>query len=76
VFYGTGGWDLEVFVTRSRGRTARVFSGRARDYDLSAGPGSRLMTFHLHGTFCGLSGPEDCVERRRIGPRPFAFSNR
>jgi hypothetical protein len=76
LFNGTGGWDLDLFVARPRGGLTHVFSARVRDYDISPGPGPRTMTFSLHGGYCGLAGVEQCVKRRRIRERAFAFRDR
>jgi hypothetical protein len=74
-FSGTGGWDLEIYAGRPRGEAVPVFAGRVRNYDL-AGTKARRMTFHLHGSYCGRAGIDDCVKARRIGQRPFAFRDR
>jgi hypothetical protein len=76
MFNGTGGWDFEVLVAQGGGRLVSVFSGRIRDYDISQGPGARTMTFSLHGSYCGLGGADDCVKKRRIDGRRFAFRDR
>jgi hypothetical protein len=76
MFNGTGGWDFEVLVSQRSGRLISVFSGRIRDYDISEGSGARTMTFSLHGSYCGLGGADDCVKRRRIDERRFAFRDR
>jgi hypothetical protein len=76
MFNGTGGWDLEILVTGSKGRVVPVFSGRVRDYDLSDGPGPRTMTFDLHGAYCGLGGTDRCVKRRRMDARRFEYRDR
>jgi hypothetical protein len=76
MFNGTGGWDLDIFVARPRGGLTHVFSGRVRDYDISPGPGPRTMTFQLHGGYCGLGGAEQCVKRRKMSERAFAFRDR
>jgi hypothetical protein len=76
MFNGTGGWDFEVLVATGSGRLASVFSGRIRDYDISQGPGTRTMTFSLHGGYCGLGGAEECIRKRRIDGRRFAFRDR
>lgn len=74
-FNGTGGWDLEIYAGRPRGEAVLVFAGRVRNYDL-AGAKARRMVFHLHGSYCGRAGSDDCVKVRRIGQRPFAFRDR
>ena len=76
MFNGTGGWDFEVLVATGRGRLVSVFSGRIRDYDISEGPGVRTMTFSLHGGYCGLGGAEECIKKRRMNGRRFAFRDR
>lgn len=76
MFNGTGGWDLEIFVSQGRTRLVRVFTGRVRGYDLSETPGSRTMTFDLHGGFCGKAGVEECLKSRRITGRKFEFRDR
>lgn len=76
MFNGTGGWDFEVLVAQGSGRLVSVFSGRIRDYDISEGPGARTMTFSLHGSYCGLGGAEECIKKRRIDGRRFAFRDR
>lgn len=76
MFNGTGGWDLDIFVARPRGGLTHVFSGRVRDYDISPGPGPRTMMFRLHGGYCGLAGAEQCVKRRKMSERAFAFRDR
>jgi hypothetical protein len=76
MFNGTGGWDFEVLVAQGGGRLVSVFSGRVRDYDISEGPGARTLTFSLHGGYCGLGGAEECIKKRRIDGRRFAFRDR
>jgi hypothetical protein len=76
MFNGTGGWDFEVLVAQGGGRLVPVFSGRIRDYDISQGPGARTMTFSLHGSYCGLGGAEECIKKRRMDGRRFAFRDR
>lgn len=76
MFNGTGGWDLEILVATPRGGLTSVFAGRVRDYDISAGPRARTVTFQLHGSFCGGFGTDPCAKRRRISARPFAFRDR
>lgn len=75
MFNGTGGWDLEIFVSRG-GQLPLAFSGRVRGYDLSDGPGARIMTFDLHGGFCGKAGADECLKEKRIDGRKFAFRDR
>ena len=76
MFNGTGGWDLEIFVSQGPTRLVPVFAGRVRGYDLSKGPGPRTMTFDLHGGFCGKAGVEECLKTRKITGRRFEFRDR
>jgi hypothetical protein len=75
VFSGTGGWDLAIFVARQSGEPVRVFQGRVLDYDLDNKSGRPRMTFTLHGSYCGRVGSDQCIKRRRVNQRPFAFQN-
>ena len=76
MFNGTGGSDFAILVARPEGGFVRVFDGRIHGYELSGGPGRRTMTFSLHGAYCGQVGSSECIKRRRIGSRPFAFRDR
>jgi hypothetical protein len=76
MFNGTGGWDLEIFVSQGRTRLVPVFAGRVRGYDLSNGPGPHTMAFELHGGFCGKAGVEECLKTRKITGRRFEFRDR
>jgi hypothetical protein len=72
----TVGWNLDIFIARPKSSLTRAFSGRVRDYDISAGPGPRTMTFQLHGGQCGLATAEECLRRRKMSARAFAFRGR
>ena len=72
----TVGWKLDIFITRPKGSLTRAFSGRVRDYDISAGPGPRTITFQLHGGQCGFAATEECLKRRKMSARAFAFRGR
>ena len=72
----TIGWNLVIFIARPNGSLTRVFSDRVRDYEISAGPGPRTITFQLHGGQCGFATAEECVKRRRMNVRAFAFRGR
>lgn len=65
-----------IYVTTKRGDLRRVFSGNVRLYQVSKAPGTKTITFHLHGGFCGKAGAEDCVQKNPITEKPFEFKDR
>ncbi len=75
LFEGTGGHLLAILLQRDAGHVP-IFSGVVRDYSLSPGPDPRLITLHLHGSFCGRAGVEGCTRTRRITGEPLAFQAR
>jgi hypothetical protein len=50
-----------------------VFRQQVIRYTIEPGRGARTIRFHLHGTFCGKTGPEPCFRRQRISTKPFRF---
>jgi hypothetical protein len=40
-------------------------------YEIEPGAGAHAIRFHLHGTYCGKTGPEPCSKRHTIGTRRF-----
>ena len=74
IYCGTGGCNFTILVAKPNGSYATVFDGRAHSYTILNKSGPRRLKFHLHGGFCGKSGPYPCYKTRTITTKPFDAS--
>jgi hypothetical protein len=73
LYCGTGGCNLEIFVAQSDGALKSIFSGRALNYKIQPGAGTKRIRFQLHGSYCGKSGGTLCTKTHLVDGRPFEF---
>jgi hypothetical protein len=73
IFCGTGGCPLVIVVALPGGRFREVFRQQVLRYEIEPGDGARTIRLHLHGTYCGKTGPEPCFRLQHISAKPFRF---
>jgi len=74
VYCGSGGCELDIVVTLAGGGTRLVFSQRVRGYKLLPLNGTMMISFELHGGYCGGHGVPSCFKMRHITTQPFKFT--
>jgi hypothetical protein len=62
---GTGGCTHKLFVSRPGGGHVVAFDEQARQFALRRAPAGTLLEIEIHGTYCGLSGVNDCYRSFR-----------